>query len=130
MHPQIQIDKPADKEHLIVANDDRAIAAFAAAYRKSLNSATTKYYEADGRGHVVRHQDVTDVLESCKARHNAGAMGANGNRHYGQIPETIIERYCAQQGVTLRDFIQNPEHSKRLLNDPDLSGFRIYKGRV
>lgn len=129
MHPQIQVDKPADKEGLVIAQGNREVFAYAKAYN-AVNAARTSYYEADGKVTIQRWQDVTDVLESCKARHNNNAHGAHGNRHYGQLPETIIERYCAMQGITLREFIQDLAHSKRLLNDPDYSGFRIWKGRV
>ena len=128
MHPQIVIDKPADQEGRIVLNDEPVRLSRANAYRQGRT--VSRYFEADGKIHIVRQQDVTAVLESCKARHNAGNFGHKETRHLAQIPESVVEKYCETRRVSFKEFVKNPAHMKVILNDPDLRNFRIYPGRV
>jgi hypothetical protein len=46
------------------------------------------------------------------------------------FPDVLVERYCNQNGIEFSEFMQNPVHVKRMCADPDLSGFRIWTGRV
>lgn len=79
---------------------------------------------------VNRVQDVEPILERAKALHNAG-IGQSGDwRHAASIPNVIVERYCEDAGITFQEFMQNVAHMKRLLESPDLSHFRIWKGRL
>ncbi len=128
MHPQIVIDKPAAEEGNIVLNDEPVNMSRQFAY--SHGRTVTDYFEADGKFHIVRKQDVSGVLEACKARHNAGEFGHKETRHLAMIPESVVEKYCATRRVPFREFVRNPQHMKNILNDPDLRSFRIYPGRV
>ena len=75
-------------------------------------------------------QDCTPILEDAKARHNAGFHGTSEMKHAARFPDVVVERYCNEQGITFSEFMQNPAHIKRLLMTPELSGFRIWTGRV
>lgn len=46
------------------------------------------------------------------------------------IPDIIIQQYCNEQGVSYAEFMRNPDHANRMINDPALSGFRVSRGRV
>lgn len=75
-------------------------------------------------------QDCTPILEDAKARHNVGFHGTSELKHAARIPNVVIERYCNVSGIEFSEFMQNPVHMKRVLNDPALADFRIWKGRV
>jgi hypothetical protein len=74
--------------------------------------------------------DLKAVAEYCKARQNAGLTGSKDVRALAEIPDFIIQQYCDTNGVTWAEFMRNPEHATRMLNDPALSAFRIHRGRV
>jgi hypothetical protein len=42
----------------------------------------------------------------------------------------VIQSYCDRVGITWAEWFQNPVHARVMLNDPDLSGFRVDRGRV
>lgn len=46
------------------------------------------------------------------------------------IPDIFIQKYCNEHGVSYAEFMRNPDHANRMINDPDLSCFRVSKGRV
>jgi hypothetical protein len=75
-------------------------------------------------------QDCTPILEDAKARHNAGFHGSSDMKHAARLPMVLIEKYCNLNGITFAEWMQNPVHGKRMLSDPDLSEFRIWKGQV
>ena len=75
-------------------------------------------------------QDCTPILEDAKARHNVGFHGTSELKHAARLPVVVIEQYCNTQGVEFSEFMQNPVHMKRVLNDPALKSFRIWPGAV
>ena len=80
---------------------------------------------------VVRlTDDVEPLLEYTKAMHNEGLHGSSDMKLAGSIPNILIEDYCNRMGITYEEWSQNPEHIRRVVNDPALSHFRIWKGRV
>lgn len=77
--------------------------------------------------------DLHAVADYCKARQNSDVRGATGDkdmRMLAEIPGIIVQQYCNEKGITFAEFIRNPEHATRMLNDPALSYFRIHRGRV
>ncbi len=48
----------------------------------------------------------------------------------GHYPAIMVEKYLADNGITLHEFFGNQEHAKRMLNDPNLAMFRVWKGKV
>lgn len=79
---------------------------------------------------IRRSQDCTAVLESCTARRNEGIHGSAELKHAATFPPVIVELYLTQKGISFNEFVTNPEHGRAMLNDPALSGFRIWQGRA
>lgn len=90
----------------------------------------TKVDFHDGLMTVGRFQDCDPILENAKARHREGFHGSSDFKHAARIPNVIIEKYCNDNKIEFSEFMQNPAHIKRVLNDPSLSAFRIWPGRV
>ena len=83
--------------------------------------------------HLSAYQDVEPVLEDVKRRQSMGALkssGPDGGWHLAEFPMAIIERYCNDAGVTFKEWMRNPDHVKRMLRDPALSGFRVHTGNA
>lgn len=85
---------------------------------------------ADGSMTTGTIQDCTPIVEKAKALHNAGIHGSSEMRHAASIPMVIIEKYLNDNNILLSDFMNNKDHQRRLLNDPALSFFRIWKGAI
>jgi hypothetical protein len=94
-----------------------------------LDVATNFHFE-DGKMIVERTQDCTAVLEHAKNLNLSGQVGSNEMRHAAHFPRVLVERYCNTKGIDFSEFIGNKAHVKAMLADPDLSGFRIWEGRV
>lgn len=75
-------------------------------------------------------QDCTPYAERAQAMQRAGLHGSSEMRLAASVPMVLIERYCNQAGILLAEFMASAEHKKRLLNDPALSHFRIWPGRI
>lgn len=90
----------------------------------------TRFHIHDGNMTVQRTQDCTAILDNCKAKHNEGIHGSSDMRLAASLPYIVIEAYCNQHNLTFQEVMQNKVHIKKMLNDPDLSGFRVWKGRV
>lgn len=91
---------------------------------------TSQTMEPDGTIVVHRRQFVADHVDYCKARANEGHHGFSDFKLKASIPVTVIEAYCRNTGITLREFQRNKEHIKRMVNDPALADFRIAPGRM
>lgn len=87
----------------------------------------TKFHD---NGIIERIQDVEPQLNICKALHNEGIHGTEHMKHAARIPNVIIEQYLNTNNITMYEFMNNEDHIKRMLNDPSLSHFRIWKGRA
>lgn len=70
------------------------------------------------------------MLEDVKRRHNYGLHGSSEMKHAGRYPPGFFEWYAQLKGIDFKEFMTNPVHVKNMLNDPELSGFRIWKGQV
>jgi hypothetical protein len=80
---------------------------------------------------VVRNvQQCTPIAEHAQRLHNEGFHGSSDMKHAAEIPSVFVEDYCQRNGITFEEFIRNKEHVKRLCNDPAVSHFRIWKGRL
>ena len=75
-------------------------------------------------------QDCTAIAEAAKAAHNAGNFGSSEMRLAASIPAVFVEKYLNDNHITLQELGRNQDHQKRLLNDPALDHFRVWKGRV
>ena len=91
----------------------------------------TKFHFYDGKMVVQRTQDCTPILEMCKTQQREGQTGSSDMKLAMRIPNVIIEQYCNLNNVSYAEVMaNNSPHIKRMLNDPDLSGFRVWRGRV
>lgn len=93
----------------------------------------TRFHQLNDAGDfaITRHQDVSKHLEFAKGVRNADGMKQSSDMKLAaEFPDVVVENYLAQTGITFREFLANPEHVQRMLNDPALSGFRIWEGRV
>lgn len=79
---------------------------------------------------VANSDDVTAVLEATQRRSNEGIHGSSEMRHAASFPMVLVERYMHHAGIDLHEFMTNPAHVSRMLADPELSKFRIWKGRA
>lgn len=51
-------------------------------------------------------------------------------RHVAEVPYIVVESYCQKNGITLHEFMNDQVHIKRVLESPDNSLFRIWKGKL
>lgn len=92
---------------------------------------TTRYVDHGDEGAtIVRHQIVGPTIDAIKELHNSGQHGSKDRKHVASVPAVVIEHYCNTQGITLREFMVNPEHVRRFLNDPANRDFRVWPGRI
>jgi hypothetical protein len=89
--------------------------------------------EEDGKTVFKREQDCDPILQYCA---DMRAMGA-GDRRYGadgyfagQIPKVEVEKYMNKYGISFREFVGDPVHVQRYLNDPDHKLLRIWTGEL
>lgn len=75
-------------------------------------------------------QDCTPILERAQALHREGQHGSSEMKHAASFPAVLVEKYCNDNGITFHEFMNGKEHVKRMLNDPSLSYFRIWAGKV
>lgn len=90
----------------------------------------TRLHVDNGALVVERFQDCIPIAEHAKTLNREGYHGSSDFKHAATIPNLIIERYCNDHNILFSEFMQNKEHLKRVLNDPSLSAFRIWQGRV
>lgn len=75
-------------------------------------------------------QDCTPIVERTQALHREGFHGSADFKHAASLPVVLVESYCNERGITMDEFMRGKEHIRYLLNDPSLSYFRIWPGRV
>lgn len=90
----------------------------------------TRFHHEDGKLVTQRTQDCTAIAEHTTALHNEGLHGSSDFKHAAKIPLVFVEAYCNQNNIHFAEFMSNKEHIKRLVNDPALATFRIWKGRL
>lgn len=81
---------------------------------------------------VKRTQDVDPVLRAVRAERAAtgGRNKAGDMMHAARLPMIVIEQYCNANNLTFQEWMNNPEHARRMLNDPALAAFRVWEGRA
>ena len=75
-------------------------------------------------------QDCTPIAERMKSLHNEGFHGSSEMKFAGSIPFVMVEKYLNDNGITFAEFAASQDHKKRLLMDPALDHFRVWKGRI
>ena len=75
-------------------------------------------------------QDCTAIAEAAKQAHNLGNYGSSDMKHAASVPMVFVDKYLNDNRITLQELGRSQEHQRRLLNDPALAHFRIWKGRI
>lgn len=88
----------------------------------------THYDESEDRLIVERVQDVEPYLDQAKVESETPQRGEL--RKAGIIPFVVLEQWLRIHGISFSEFMRDRGLCKRLLNDPDLAKFRVWKGRV
>ena len=90
----------------------------------------TVAFESD-RFVIHRVQNVKAIVEYAKARHNEGHHGPSRDfRFMATIPTVIIDHYIAMTRISPQEFDGNPEHIRRIVNDPAFADFRVCPGKM
>ena len=86
----------------------------------------------DGQGSMTFEtvQDCTAIAERCKEMAAIGATGTSELKYAGSIPEVFVVKYLNDNGIDFREFMTNKQHIRRMMNDPALAHFRIWKGKI
>jgi hypothetical protein len=90
----------------------------------------TSFAEHDGKVFIAQTQDCTPIVERAQALHKAGEHGSSEMRYAASIPDVILNKYMNEHRVTYAELMSNPEHFRRICNDPDNKMFRIWPGRL
>jgi hypothetical protein len=93
---------------------------------------TKLHVHGDNSGDITFEttQDAEPILRFAQEAHKAGEFGSGDMRHAARLPMVAIDRYCHVNGITFEEWMKDKKHVRAMLSDPDLSGFRIWKGRV
>ena len=79
---------------------------------------------------VQRSQNVSSIVDYAKARHNEGHHGLKDFKLMAVVPVLVVESYCTVHQITLREFNGNPEHIRRIVNDPAFADLRVAPGKM
>lgn len=82
---------------------------------------------------AVHEADVADlqaVADHCAALRGVGATGSGDMKHVARVPGFIVQQYINLNGITFAEFMRDPRHAERLLEDPALKAFRVWEGRI
>ena len=90
------------------------------------------FYSTDDDGNVVHEikQDVEPILDYCAEARSVGFTGSSEMRLAARFPDAVVRNYCNQKGIDLAEFNRDRVHIRNMLQDPDLSKFRIWQGRI
>lgn len=92
---------------------------------------TRAYANADDDSIViVQSQNVGAIVDDCKARSNEGKHENALGKHVARVPNVVVEHYCNVNRVPFAEFVRNPEHMRRLVNDPAFADLRIWPGTI
>jgi hypothetical protein len=96
---------------------------------KQTGDVTSYMAHEDGKLITGTIQDCTPILAEAQELHRTGQVGSSEMRHVAKLPVSLVETYCNQHGITFADWLKDPAHARRMTQDPDLSGFRIWDGK-
>jgi hypothetical protein len=85
----------------------------------------------DGNLITGTSQDCTAIAERTQAMSRSGYQGPSSEMKLaGSVPFVFVEKYLADNALTMRELMINKDHIKRLLSDPAVAHFRVWKGRL
>lgn len=90
-----------------------------------------KIVEQDGQTAIV-HEESADhakgIAEVAQRLSIEGLHGDKEMRHLAEFPGIVIQMYCDANGIEWADWFANPEHARRMMKDPALAHFLVWKG--
>lgn len=90
-------------------------------------------YDEWGRMVIVHETTVEAeraVRDACVRNHNDRNFGNREMRYLGEVTPMMLQRYCDKTGVRWDEAMRDPTHFRRILNDPENSDMRVWKGRI
>jgi hypothetical protein len=86
----------------------------------------------DGKGTLTfeRVQDCNAIAEAAMKQQNSGLTGSADVKLAARLPLVMVEAYMNNNNITMHEFLNNQDHIKRLVNDPALAHFRVWKGAI
>lgn len=76
-------------------------------------------------------QDCTAIAERAKAMHNMGHTGPSSEMKLAAtVPFVFVDKYLADNQIDMQTLMRDQAHQKRLLGDPALAHFRVWKGQL
>jgi hypothetical protein len=90
-------------------------------------------YDEWGRMVIVHETSLSAekaAVEAVREIANSGYTGTKDMRYLGEVTPMMLQTYCDKTGVKWHEAMQNPEHFRRILNDPENSYMRVWRGRV
>lgn len=80
--------------------------------------------------HEIDKADAQLLADHCKALHNAGAGNGKNEKLAMRVDGFFILDWCNKRGVTWAEFFRDRRLQEQFIEDPDLSMFRVWKGKV
>lgn len=80
--------------------------------------------------HEIDRADADLIADHCKALHNEGATGSQDMKLAMRVDGFFIMDWCNKHGVTWGQFMRDSALQRRFIDDPDLSMFRVWKGKL
>lgn len=87
----------------------------------------------DSREAHVYEEDVSALkahADLCGQVRATNTQAGSDFKHVASVPAVIVMKYIADNGITFADFMSDPKHADRMLNDPALAYFRTWEGKV
>ena len=77
-------------------------------------------------------QDCDPIADWCQEQHNSGGGSSPTGelKHAARVPFVFIEKYLHDNHIGMGELARSQDHQRRLLGDPALAHFRIWKGRI
>lgn len=79
---------------------------------------------------TVHNMRFDGLLDLAKSMANEGIHGSKEMKLVALFPPGLPEKCCSMWSITWAEFWSDPKWIKRMLNDPDLAGFRVAPGRI
>ncbi len=97
-----------------------------------MNSAWQLVNDGDGIRDLlwVDTGHLKTIADVCIGRHNSGVTGSKDMVHLAEYPKELVDKYCIVNGITFAEWMNNPVHTQRMLQDPELAHFRIDRRNV
>lgn len=80
--------------------------------------------------HTVDARQVKAVMDNAAALRSVGHGNGSDMKLCMSVDGFVIQAWCDKHGVSWTDFMNDPDMTKRFVEDPDNAAFRIWEGRV